>query len=560
MLSRYSIRSKLVVVISLLLLVFGGTGLLAISNMRLIQGGVAEFQSRWLPAVRLLGNLRAYTIRYGSVVRDHILESDSAKKASAEKLLADLTRDIEKEGVAYELLLSSPEERKLYTDFQQLWSAYVAQVPDVLSASRRNDIATASDLIVHQMQPLRQDSGQALLKAMDINNKRAAAAGQSAEQTYAFAFALIVGTLVLTLVLSSIVGLLLLRDISMGIRSIIAPMRALANGDVTVAVHSRAKHTEIGQMAAALQVFKESLIAKQAADKLAAAEAEAKILRGQRIDKITGGFRSMIGELVAALSTSSGELEAAAETLSKTADTALHISATVAAASEEASLNVQTVASATEEMTSSVSEIGRQVEASTKVASEAVRQAAETNHRINKLSTAATRIGDVVSLITTIAGQTNLLALNATIEAARAGESGRGFAVVASEVKALAGQTARATSEISEQISEIQIATQESADAIKHISTTIDRISAITAAIAAAVEEQANTTGEISRSLQHAARGTVQVASNITEVKQGAVEAGSASSQVLSSAQSLTRERSRLEHEVQRFLAAIQAA
>jgi methyl-accepting chemotaxis protein len=560
MLSRYTIRSKLIAIICFLLVVFAGTGLLAISNMRLIQGGVVEFQTRWLPAVRLLGSLRAYTIRYGSVVRDHILESDPAKKTAAEKLVADLTRDIDSDGNAYELLLSSAEERKLYKDFRQLWNAYVEQVPDVLSASRRNDVTTATDLIVHQMQPLRQDSGQALLKAIDINNKGAAAAGQSAEQTYAFAFALIVGTLVLTLALSVIASLLLLRDISVSIASIIAPMRALANGDLTAVVPHLAKNTEIGQMAAALQVFKESLIAKQAADQLAAAEAKVKILRGQRIDKITGGFRSMISELIAALSTSSGDLEAAAVTLSKTADTAQHVSATVAAASEEASLNVQTVASATEEMTSSVNEIGRQVEASTKVATEAVRQAAEANHRINKLSTAATRIDDVVNLIAIIAGQTNLLALNATIEAARAGESGRGFAVVASEVKALAGQTARATSEISEQISEIQVATQASADANKHISATIDRLSAITAAIAAAVEEQAQTTGEISRSLLHAARGTAQVASNITEVERGAVETGSASSQVLSSAQSLTKESSRLEHEVQNFLSAIQAA
>lgn len=560
MFSHYSISSKLIVVISFLLLVLAATGFLAVGNMQLIHGNAMSLQTRWLPAVRLLGQLRAYTIRYGSVVRDHILETDPAKKAASEKILADLTRDIKNDGEALELLLSSPEEKKLYKDFQQFWSAYVAQVPDVLSASRGNDTARASDLIIHQMQPLRQDSGQMLLKAIDLNNKSAAGAGDDAERTYDLAFALIAGIVALALTLGAVAGVMLVRNISSGIKSIVTPMRALAKGDLTATVGHHGERTEIGQMATTLQVFKEALIAKKATDELAAAEADAKILRGQRVDRITRDFETMIGELVGSLSTASGELELAAGALSRTTEMTQQLSIRVAGASEEASVNVQTVASATEEMTTSVGEIGRQVDESTRIASEAVTQAAQTELRMNKLSSAATRIGDVVNLITTIAGQTNLLALNATIEAARAGESGRGFAVVASEVKALAAQTAQATNEISEQISEIQTATQESASSIKHISTTIGDISEITASIAAAVEEQGAATREISRNVQQAARGTTEVASSIAEVKRGATESGSASSQVLSSAQSLTQESNRLKVEVQNFLAAVRAA
>ncbi|MEK9282730.1 methyl-accepting chemotaxis protein [Bradyrhizobium sp. ISRA442] len=560
MLSRFSIKSKLVAIISFLVLVSAGTGFLAISDMQLIRGSAVELQSRWLPAVRLLGSLRAYTIRYGSVVRDHILETDPAKKASAEKVLADLTRDIEKDGNAYEALVLSADEQKLYKDFKQLWNAYVDQVPDVLSASRRNDLAIAADLIVHQMQPLRQDSGQMLLKAIEINNQRAAAAGGHAEQSYTFAFTLIASIFAATTTLALLVSLWFVRDVAKGFGSIILPMRALAGGDLTVTVPDKSQATEFGQMAAALQSFKASLLAKQAADRLASIEAEAKRLRGERIDKIAGNFQSMIGELTGSLSISSSELQKAAATLSKTAEATQALSGTVTSTSEEASENVQSAASATEQMTSSIGEIGRQIEASTKITDEAVQQAAETNLRISRLSKAASRIGDVVGLITTIAGQTNLLALNATIEAARAGESGRGFAVVATEVKALAAQTAEATSEISEQIDEIQTATQEAADSIKHISTTIDRISVTTAAIAAAVEEQANATGEMSRNLQHAARGTTQVASTNAEVKLGAVEAGSASTQVLSAARSVTLESDRLKCEVDNFLNSIRAA
>ena len=211
-------------------------------------------------------------------------------------------------------------------------------------------------------------------------------------------------------------------------------------------------------------------------------------------------------------------------------------------------------------MTSSVNEVGRQVQESSQIAAEAVRQAELTDARIAQLSQAASRIGDVVKLITAIAEQTNLLALNATIEAARAGEAGRGFAVVASEVKALAAQTAKATEEIGAQIASMQTATQESVGAIKEIGSTIGRISHIASGIAAAVEQQGATTTEIARNLNQAAQATSRVASNISSVNRGAVETGSASSQVLASARSLSKESHLLKGEVDRFLDMVRAA
>ena len=338
-------------------------------------------------------------------------------------------------------------------------------------------------------------------------------------------------------------------------------VQRLADNDTAVEIPETGRNDELGSMAAALAIFKKNIID---ATRLHGEQADHEQRQSQQrkadMVKLADDFESAVGAIVETVSASSSELEASAGTLTSTAVRSQELTTMVAAASEEASTNVQSVASATEEMTSSINEISRQVQESARMAGEAVDQARRTNDRVGELSKAAARIGDVVELINTIAGQTNLLALNATIEAARAGEAGRGFAVVASEVKALAEQTAKATGEIGQQISGIQAATQESVNAIKEISGTIEKLSEISSTIAAAVEEQGAATQEISRNVQQAAQGTQQVSANITDVQRGASEAGSASSQVLSTAQSLSGDSKRLKLEVGKFLDSVRAA
>ncbi|WP_257168958.1 methyl-accepting chemotaxis protein [Bradyrhizobium sp. SRS-191] len=351
------------------------------------------------------------------------------------------------------------------------------------------------------------------------------------------------------------------------VRGVIGPLVGLtgvtlrlANGELSAEIPSDTRKDEIGAMARALKIFKDALIAKKASDEAAQRDAQAQIDRARRLDTLTRSFEATIADIVNTVSSAASGLETSADTLTNTANRSKELSTVVAAASEEASANVQSVASATEELSSSVTEISRQVQTSARMAGDAVQQVRQTNSRVAELSQAAARIGDVVELINTIAGQTNLLALNATIEAARAGDAGRGFAVVATEVKALAEQTAKATDEISQQISGVQAATQESVNAIQAISSTIERLAEIGATIAAAVEEQGAATQEISRNVQQAAHGTQQVSSNITDVQRGAAQTGSASAEVLSSAQSLAGDSNRLKREVGNFLEAVRAA
>jgi methyl-accepting chemotaxis protein len=286
----------------------------------------------------------------------------------------------------------------------------------------------------------------------------------------------------LALAISAAAMTVLARRIVHPLKSLVEATSAISRGDLDCDVPGLERNDEIGEMAAALEVFKRNAVARV---RLEAEQKEAELRTAAEKRVFANEFEAAVGGVIETVSSASTELEAAAHTLTKTAETTQRLSTVAAAASEEASANVQSVASATEEMTASISEIGRRVQEASRIANEAVTQARETDARIKDLSKSANRIGDIVKLITSVAEQTNLLALNATIEAARAGEAGKGFAIVAQEVKALAAQTAKATEEISSQITGMQTATEESVKVINQISGTIWRVSEISSAIAA---------------------------------------------------------------------------
>jgi methyl-accepting chemotaxis protein len=355
--------------------------------------------------------------------------------------------------------------------------------------------------------------------------------------------------------------MLIVRRVTKPLKAVTEALTGLAEGRTDVEVRHSGRHDEIGAIARTIDVFKNNRIERRQLEaERISAEKLATERRKAELNQFVEDFRAKIGGIIERVLNSSGQFEKDAQQLSVTAHSTAEMSGHSANASRQASEHVRNAAAASNELSQSIVEISRRVQESNGVAADAVKQANATDERMAELSAAGDRIGDVVKLITSIAEQTNLLALNATIEAARAGDAGRGFAVVAQEVKTLAGQTAKATDEISAHIVNMQRATGESVNAIKAIGLTIERISEITTSISSAVEQQGTATQSIAQGVQAAASGTLDVANNIERVAKGASDTGTTSGQMLRSARALSDVSFHLKDEVEKFLDSVRAA
>ncbi|CCD89503.1 putative methyl-accepting chemotaxis protein with PAS domain [Bradyrhizobium sp. ORS 285] len=548
--------TTLAAVLSVFMLVIGAAGLLSTRSSNI--GLKSMYEDRTVPLAQLFE------------INDRVLQNMSAQQSGAingkagksidgiAPLIEENSVRITKLWADYMASYLTPEERSAADAYAIKRKTYLEEgIKPALALLQQRKFDEASQHIATKGHDLFEAAKHELDKLVAIQVKEAKGLYEEAEGQYYAVISLVAALILAGIGLGALFSLQTIRAVLRPVKVLNEAMQSITAGKLDNRIPVE-RDDEIGEALRHLQTVQS--IVRFNSEEVKAVQRTAEAKRKAGMSQLATEFESAIGGIVQTVSTASSQLETSAGTLSSSAARSQELATTVAAASEQASTNVQSVASATEELTSSVTEISRQVQESARIATGAVEQARVTNDRVNELSKAAARIGDVVELINTIAGQTNLLALNATIEAARAGDAGRGFAVVASEVKALAEQTSKATGEIAQQISGIQSATQESVSAIKEISTTIERLSEISSTIAAAVEQQGAATQEISRNIQEASRGTTEVNTNIVDVQHGAAQTGSASGNVLSAAQSLSQESDRLRQEVNRFLSNVRAA
>jgi len=559
---RLSIKLLLSSLFALMAFVAVGQGLFAVSSVATIGRAMDEISGTFLPSVAASSQMNTEYSDIRIAQYAYLAANNDAERAVAKSDMQRARETVAAEQASFEKLISSPEERALYDQYRQsasdLRKLFDNTIVPLIDSGKKEE---AYALLTGEAKRLFTAAGDTAQKIVGLNRKAAADGTAHGDAVVRFGET------------SSYLGLgislaIAIAAVLVGFFRIVRPidgmtgfMGILAAGNTAIDVPSRGRRDEIGAMAAAVQIFKDGMIRNRALEEEAAkARLDAEALRKATMLQLANDFENAVGGIVDIVSSAATEMQATAQQLTASAQETSAQSTSVSAAAEEASTNVASVASAAEELGASVGEIGRQVELSVQKSRGAVAETEATAVIVAELSQAASRINAIVEMISNIASQTNLLALNATIEAARAGEAGRGFAVVAAEVKDLANQTAKATSEIGQQIAGIQASTNRAVAAIGGISGTIAQISDTATAIASAVEEQGAATREIVQAVTQASVGAGEVTANISGVARAAEETGAGAGQVLSASSDLARQAAALSNQVQTFLATVRAA
>jgi len=554
------IQGKIVSATSGALVLVLALSVFSIYRMSAINEAAAIVRDNYLPSTGAIGRLTQYALQLRVEQGRLLISKDQSDAAAVEKRISVASDAFDRARQDYQHLMDPGEETERFTRIDALWVTQKNVSSRLVSLMRGNDRDAAVNLFETDLSRSFDEMIGLLVADVDYNSKNGIAAADRADEVYQTTWRLMAGVALLAALLAGLVGLVLIRGISMPITAMTLAMRRLAERDISSPIPGVGRRDEIGHMAAAVEVFKDNMAREDQLAAEQAAERETKQARATRLAELVAGFEAQIGGMVGQLSSASTQLESTAKSMTSVADDTQSQAGMVANAAQGASAGVQTVAAAADELAASIGEISRQVAQSSGITGKAVAEARRTDAIVRALAEGAQKIGDVVGLISSIAGQTNLLALNATIEAARAGDAGKGFAVVASEVKALASQTAKATDEIALQINQIQAATREAVLAIQGITTTIEEVSAIATGIASAVEEQGAATAEIARNVQQTSASAQDVTENIAGVSRAAATTGVAAGEVLSAAGDVSRQSERLTVEVNSFVAEVRAA
>jgi methyl-accepting chemotaxis protein len=559
--ANLAIRTKLLFSFATVVLLLIGLGGNALYRSSVMNDTVGNITRNYALTVVALDEMRVSAAKYRAVVmRETLRGDDKSDKATTRSQLAGLVTAYDENDVKYAATVDPGTEAGLYVEVKAAWTAYMAVSQRLLSLLDADKMGEAKAIILSDLVPAGLRADAAILADMNYNIGMIRTLTAEVDANYSTGRIFIVGFMIVAGLAAVGAGVFLLRSIALPVKAMTEAMRRLSGHDMEAEIPAQGRTDEIGQMAAAVQMFKDGMIAADRRAGEQASERAAKEQRAERLERSVAAFEVVSRTMVGSLSSGSTEMETTARAMTDSADRTKQQATAAAAAAEEAGTGMQTVAAATEELTASINEISRQVAQSSKMTARAVSDAQRTDTIVAALADGADKIGNVVGLIANIAGQTNLLALNATIEAARAGEAGKGFAVVASEVKNLANQTGRATEEIGAQITQIQAATKEAVIAIRAIGASIEEVSAIATTIASAVEEQGAATAEIARNLQQTAVAAQDVSSNIAGVGQSADDSAVAAGHVLGAAGGLSKQAAQMSNEVNTFVADVRAA
>jgi len=557
MLNNMKITARLLIGFGLLVLMLAGLSAFTLFSGSSIEetfGALRNAQSTQIIDDKLVKNL--YVARMN--IYAGLATGEEVRWTRAHDALA-ASREAQSKLVA---LVQDPVRKAMVVQIGNLISTYEATAFK-LHEFKTNNTALESP----EAQQVLQVAGQAAIgidqTGQSLSESLEAANVERAEATTA-AISHLINTAMIIGCISLILGIMLSISIS---RSIIAPLgviiasvQRLGGGQVDQAVPGTERHDELGPLAAAIEQWRQSLIAAEARKQQDMAEMATREARQTRVLEATSRFETTIVDLLARIKRAVEHLHNASDTLSANAEQTKRQSNAVSEATEIASANVHSVSAAGSQLTAAINEISEQVQRSAAIARAAQQEAEESTRKVSGLQESAQKIGEVVNLINDIAAQTNLLALNATIEAARAGEAGKGFAVVANEVKHLANQTGRATEDIAAQVASVQAQTGEAVDAIARIGQTIDSLNEMATIIAGAVEEQGAAASDIARNVNEASAGTQEVSRNIQGVAHAAGETTSMAEGVFSSANSLLDESQTLEGAVHQFLKEMRSA
>lgn len=537
------------------------SGIATVVQMNEILGELFE---RDYPMVEAALKLRTIVNGLEAAVAEVMASEDASKIDSLENAYLSIVATADPHFVSLANNSESDADRTNVAGLQAQFTKWVALASGEGKMFDIHRSTLANEVLADELAEKVDEIGDNLVNQINVIGDAADVLSDGADETAAqlvtTATLMLAGIGILTLSLAVGLIAIIIRTVIRPLNDITQVVGELAGGNLSIDVPHGDRKDEIGKIASAVEVFRQSGNDRERLEAQAAEANETQNRRQNTIEGLINDFRGTMHNVLEEVLSDSENMKQSAVQLNNISEKTEAIAGDAATASADANSNVQTVASATEELSSSIQEIGVQIASGARQTSDATASAKDVDSKVTSLSEAAHQIGQVVELISDIAEQTNLLALNATIEAARAGESGKGFAVVASEVKSLAQQTANATEEISKQINAIQSSTNDAVVGIGGIATSMGDISVFMTSMATSVEEQTAATAEIARNIQGAADGTMSVSDNIGKVNSAVVDTKSSAHTVLSSSEDLSRKSVVMRREVETFLAAVEAA